>query len=76
MVIAITPSGRLTVRPPGAKFYAEGTDLVDRTGRFHGRVARVYGPVSRPYLSVRPRRPLGPAEAAALIGRDLTAEGG
>ena len=49
----------------------EGTFVVDRTGREIGRVARVFGPVARPFLSVRPRSPLRAADAAALIGATL-----
>jgi rRNA processing protein Gar1 len=76
VVLAVTPSGRLTLRSPSAKFYPEGTNVVDRTRTIRGRVVRVFGPVRQPYLSVRPRRALRPAEAAALIGSSLDAEDG
>jgi rRNA processing protein Gar1 len=72
----VTPSGRLTLRAPSAKFYPEGTAVTDRSGSVRGRIVRVFGPVRQPYLSVRPRRALRPAEAAALIGTSLDVEEG
>lgn len=67
-VLAVTPTGLLTVRSPNSSFVPEGTPLVDPKGRELGRVLRVFGPVARPFLSVRPRVPLRPSEAAALVG--------
>jgi rRNA processing protein Gar1 len=67
-VLAVTPTGLLTVRSPNASFLPEGSPVVDPKGRDLGRVVRVFGPVARPYLSVRPRAPLRPSEAAALVG--------
>ena len=74
VVLAVTPSGRLTVRARDARFYPEGTPVTDRTGAIRGRVVRVFGPVAHPYLSVRLRRPPRPAEAATLVGSTLIAE--
>jgi rRNA processing protein Gar1 len=73
VVVAVTPSGRLTARAGSARFYPEGTVVTDRTGTIRGRVARVFGPVDRPYLSVRLRRAPRPHEAAALVGTPLSA---
>ena len=71
MVLAITPTGQLTVRAPGPTFPLEGTPVADVTGRHRGKVVRVFGPVARPYLSVRLRRTPGPSEGAALVGSSL-----
>ncbi len=76
IVVAVTPTGLLTARSPGSTFAPEGTPVADGTGRLHGRVVRVFGPVARPYLSVRLRRPPRPNEAAALVGSMLVSEGG
>ena len=73
-VVALTPHGTLTVRAPGASFVPEGTNVADARGVLRGRVLRVFGPVARPYLSVRPRRPPTPAEGAALLGAELIRE--
>jgi len=37
-------------------------------------VVRVFRPVARPYYSVRPRRPLTPAEGLKIIGSTLWVE--
>ncbi len=74
MVLAITPSGMVTARATDAHAPTEGTNVVDAHGRLRGRVQRVVGPVARPYLSIRPRRPPTPAEAAAIIGTPLRRE--
>jgi rRNA processing protein Gar1 len=50
--------------------------VLDRTGRPLGRVARVFGPVAQPYLSIRPVRPPTLTEAAAWIGATVLDEGG
>lgn len=71
VVTAITPSGHVTARTAGDWIPLEGTGVVDVTGRFSGRVVRVFGPVARPYVSVRPRRPPRDAEAALLLGATL-----
>lgn len=76
MVLAITPSGQLTVRALDEAPPREGTPVQDGTGRWRGRVVRVFGPVARPYLSVRLRRTPGPAEGAGLIGAVLLRERG
>jgi len=73
-ILAITPAGHLTVRAFGAEFPPEGTNVVDARGTFRGRVVRVFGPVSRPYLSVRPRRAPTAAEGVGLIGAALNRE--
>jgi len=73
-VLAITPAGHLTVRAPGAEFPHEGTNVMDERGAFRGRVVRVFGPVARPYLSVRPRRAPTAAEGLALLGTILVRE--
>ena len=76
VVQAITPSGQLIVRSASDRFPTEGTPLVDASGRHHGRVSRVFGPVARPYLSVRLRRAPNPAEGVALVGQSLVVEEG
>jgi rRNA processing protein Gar1 len=76
VVTAITPTGHITARAAGNWTPPEGTNVVDATGRFAGRIVRVFGPVSTPYISVRPRRPPRDAEAALLLGATLVeAEG-
>jgi rRNA processing protein Gar1 len=71
VVTAITPTGHVTVRAAGNWAPTEGTSVVDASGRFAGRIVRVFGPVARPYISVRPRRPPRDAEAALLLGATL-----
>jgi rRNA processing protein Gar1 len=73
-VLAITPAGHLTVRSPGPEVAPEGTLVSDARGVVRGQVVRVFGPVSRPYLSVRPRRTPSAAEGAALLGATLVRE--
>lgn len=70
-MLSVTPSGFLTLRAPGREPAPEGSVVVDRTGREVGRIARVFGPVDRPFLSVRPRAPLRAADAAQLLGATL-----
>jgi rRNA processing protein Gar1 len=70
-VIALTPSGSWTVRAHGPSVVPEGTPVRDARGGLQGRVVRVFGPVSRPYLSVRPRRSPSPTEGAALLGAEI-----
>jgi rRNA processing protein Gar1 len=76
VVVAVTPTGNLTVRSSNERLTLEGTPVVDRTGRIHGRVARVFGPVARPYLSVRLRRAPRPEEGVGLVGSTLRTEKG
>lgn len=71
-MLAVTPSGLVTARATGAEFPVEGTELVQRRAGFAGRVVRVFGPVARPYLALRSRRPLRAPEALALVGATLT----
>jgi len=71
VVLAVTPTGNLTVRSSTKLFPPEGTMMLDRAGKEIGRVSRVFGPVKQPFLSVRPRTPLRPLEAAALVGATL-----
>jgi len=73
-VNAVTPTGHLTVRSFGSEVPPEGTDVRDARGVAHGRVVRVFGPVARPYLMVRLRRPPSPAEGAALLDATLERE--
>jgi rRNA processing protein Gar1 len=70
-VLSVTPSGRLTVRAPSSEVAPEGTAVRDGRGILRGKVVRVFGPVARPYLSVRPRRTPTPAEGVALLGASL-----
>ncbi len=71
-MLAVTPSGTISARALGERFPSEGAELTSGRGEFSGTVLRVFGPVGRPYLSVRPRRPLGAREATALIGTTLS----
>ncbi len=74
-VLAITPTGALTVRAPDGSLTPEGTLVCDSRGRFRGRVVRVFGPAERPYLTVRLRRAISPEEALGLLGRPMLREG-
>ena len=73
-ILAITPAGHVIVRARDDDVVPEGTPVVEPRGRLHGRVVRVFGPVARPYLSVRPRRSLSPAEGIAAIGSTVRTE--
>jgi rRNA processing protein Gar1 len=73
-VKAVTPAGHLTVRALGAEVVPEGTNVTDARGVIHGRVVRVFGPVSHPYLTVRMRRPPTPNEGIALLDAKLLQE--
>jgi rRNA processing protein Gar1 len=70
----VTPSGRLTVRAASSEVATEGTRVTDPRRIVHGTVARVFGPVAHPYLSVRLARPLTPAEGVALLDSVLIRE--
>jgi rRNA processing protein Gar1 len=70
-VLSVTPSGLLTARAPSDEVVPEGTTVRDARGIVRGRVVRVFGPVARPYLSIRPRRTPTPAEGLALLGASL-----
>lgn len=74
MVVAITPLGELTARTFDARFPREGTPVQDVAGRVHGRVGRVFGPVARPYFTVRLRRSPRAHDGAALLGSALVQE--
>ena len=75
-VLSISPSGSVTLRSPGPEFVPEGGIVRDRRGRFRGRVVRVFGPVGRPFLSIRPRRTMPAEVGAALLGQTLVEERG
>ncbi len=62
------------MRAPSAEVAIEGTPVRDTRGHLRGKVVRVFGPVARPYLSVRPRRTPTPEEGLALIGSTLVRE--
>lgn len=70
----MTPAGHVVARARGPEVVDEGTLVTDARGTLRGRVVRVFGPVARPYLSVRPRRPPTPAEGAGWIGATLRTE--
>jgi rRNA processing protein Gar1 len=61
----------VTARAAGREFPTEGREVTARNG-FTGTVQRVFGPVARPYLAIRPRRPLRAAEASQLLGAPLS----
>ncbi|HEV2429265.1 MAG TPA: hypothetical protein VGV64_05400 [Thermoplasmata archaeon] len=75
VVLAFTPSGRVTVRSIGPDAAPEGTWVHDPLGRFRGRVVRVFGPVAQPYLAVEPTKVPTPVEASALLGVHLLSGG-
>lgn len=70
--VAVTAQGNVTARAD--RLIPEGTWLRSANGSFTGRIARVFGPVSHPYLSIRPRRHLSTDEALALVGQPLVIE--
>jgi rRNA processing protein Gar1 len=73
-VKSVTPAGLLTVRATGPDVVPEGTAVTDARSVVHGRVVRVFGPVARPYLVVRPRRTPTPAEGLRLLDAMLVRE--
>lgn len=72
VVLAITPNGTISARAAGPRFPVEGDELFGPRGHPVGTVTRVFGPVARPYLAIRPRRPLPAPEAAQLIGATVS----
>lgn len=74
MVVAVTPLGELTARSLGAAYPREGTPVSDARGEVRGRVARVFGPVERPYFIVRLKRPPRPTQGVGLVGATLIRE--
>ena len=72
-VVAFTPSGFVTVRAASAGFPTEGSTVRDADRRLEGRVVRVFGPVARPYVLLRPRQLPSPVDAAALLGEEVYA---
>jgi rRNA processing protein Gar1 len=70
-IVAFTPNGFVTVRAAGEQFPSEGAAVEVAGGRLEGRVVRVFGPVSRPYAVVRPRRVPSPVDGAALLGSEV-----
>ena len=73
-ILSVTPTGHLTVRSASSDVVVEGTGVRDARGILHGKIVRVFGPVDRPFLSVRPRRVPTPAEGVALLGSALVRE--
>jgi rRNA processing protein Gar1 len=73
-VHAVTPSGLLTLRAHGPDPVPEGTRVRDARGVVRGTVVRVFGPVRRPFLSVRPQRTPSPSEGVALLGAPILRE--
>jgi rRNA processing protein Gar1 len=67
-VVAVTAEGGLTLR---GKELPVGTIIRDPKGRFTGRVVKVFGPVSNPYLSVRPRRSPSPENLLTMVGETM-----
>ncbi len=70
-ILSVTPNGLLTVRANGPDVAEEGTPVRDARGLVRGRIVRVFGPIARPYYSVRPRRLPAAAEGLALLGSSL-----
>jgi len=70
-IVAFTPSGFVTVRAASRDVPTEGASLRDAQGVLEGRVVRVFGPVARPYLLLRPRRSPRPVDGAALLGSEV-----
>ncbi len=73
VVVSVTAEGNLTLR--GADL-PEGTLVRDPSGRYLGRVVRVFGPVREPYLSVRPRRTPATEEVLSLLGATMVVKEG
>lgn len=73
--MAVTPGGVVTARSVDAGFPLEGTHLHAAALGVSVTVVRVFGPVGRPYLALRPDAPLKAVVAAALVGVRLTGRG-
>ncbi|MCI4338514.1 MAG: H/ACA RNA-protein complex component Gar1 [Thermoplasmata archaeon] len=71
VVVGISPSGLLTVRASSTPPVPEGSELAAEGGGVRARVVKVFGPVSRPYYSLRPARPLRLTEASRLLGASM-----
>ncbi len=71
-VALITADGTVILR---GREVPEGTLVESPHGRFIGRVTKVFGPVRRPYLSVRPRKPMAPGDLLRLMGQSLSVRG-
>ncbi len=59
------------MRSAGPEYPREGTVVGDPRRSFEGKVVRIFGPVARPYWSVRPRRVPSLDEGVALLGSTL-----
>jgi rRNA processing protein Gar1 len=70
-VTTITSTGKLIARANWAP--EVGTRVVDREFRVIGTVAALLGPVSSPYISIRPVRAPGQT-LLKLIGKDVYAK--
>ncbi|HEV2449467.1 MAG TPA: H/ACA RNA-protein complex component Gar1 [Thermoplasmata archaeon] len=68
MIVGITPSGLLTARAASTPPVPEGSPVTTGSPTLHARVVRVFGPVARPYYSLRPARPVRLTEASRLLG--------
>lgn len=71
MVVGITPSGLLTARAASTPPVPEGSEVVAGSPALRARVIRVFGPVARPYYSLRPARPVRLTEAHRLLGSNV-----
>ena len=69
-VTTISHTGRIIVRASWAPEL--GSRVVDRELRVVGAVAALLGPVSAPYVAVKPARPSGQT-LLKLIGKDVYA---
>ena len=72
-IVAFTPSGFVTVRCRSEAYAREGSTVRDGRGHLEGKVVRVFGPVARPYLLLKPRRAPGPSVGAGLLGAEVWA---
>jgi len=70
-IVAFTSNGMVTVRAVGEEFPSEGSGVRLAAAGLDGRVVRLFGPVSRPYAVVRPRRVPSPVDGAAMLGGEV-----
>ena len=70
-IVAFTPTGMVTVRARSSEVPAEGAHVRDARGVLEGRIVRVFGPVARPYVLLRPRRAPSPVDGASLLGAEV-----